>query len=173
MGVGGSGQCTIVLGGKLFISTQFPVAESVFCLSFKFWLNFRFFKIRGFDLINFFSKWMIQILKLLHKLAWTVSCQNPKFHNFAQSISAPKTQSPRTLPKSRKSEVKPLSPYCTKVRTAQAPASLALGLSFFGDKLTNEFISMLTITVQKYSKCQNKSCFLSQFTPFKLGHWYI
>ena len=28
---------------------------------------------------------MSQILKLIHKLAWTVGCQNPKFQNFYQN----------------------------------------------------------------------------------------
>ena len=28
---------------------------------------------------------MGQILKLIHKLAWTVGCQNPKFKNFYQN----------------------------------------------------------------------------------------
>ena len=88
VGVGGSGQCTIVWGGKLFISTQFSVAESVFCLSFKFWLNFRFFKIHDFDLIIFFRRNLWKNLKLIHKLAWTVGCQNLKFQNFDQSILA-------------------------------------------------------------------------------------
>ena len=95
VGVGGSGQCTIVWGGKLFISTQFSVAESVFCLSFKFWLNFRFFKIHGFDLIIFFCFSLGKTLKLIHKLAWTVGCQNPKFQNFAQSILASTTFLPK------------------------------------------------------------------------------
>ena len=86
--VGGSGQCTIVWGGKLFISTQYQVAESVFCWSFKFWLNFRFVKIHGFDLIIFFRRNLGKNLKLIHKLAWTVGCQNPKFQNFDQTFLA-------------------------------------------------------------------------------------
>ena len=80
-----------ILRGKLFISTQFPVAESVFCFNFKFWLNFRFFKIRGFDLIIFFRRNLRKTLKLVHKLAWTVGCQHPKFQNFEQAFLASTT----------------------------------------------------------------------------------
>ena len=119
VGVGMSGQCTIVWRGKLFISTQYPVAKSVFCLSFKFWLNFRFFKIHGFDLIIFFRRNLRKILKLVHKLAWTVGCQNPKFQNFDQSILASTTSLPKHYQNREKVRKTPILPI---VQTGQTQA---------------------------------------------------
>ena len=119
VGVGGSGQCTIVWGGKLFISTSFPVTESVFCLSFKFWLNFRFFKIHGFDLIFFFCFSLRKTLKLIHKLHRTVGCQNPKFQNFTQSILASTTFRPEHYQNREKVGKTPVLPI---VQTGQTQA---------------------------------------------------
>ena len=136
VGVGGSGQCTIVWGGKLFISTQFSVAESVFCLSFKFWLNFRFFKIHGFDLIIFFRRNLWKNLKLIHKLAWTVGCQNLKFQNFDQSILASTTFVPKHYQNREKVRKTPVLPI---VQTGQTQALARF--AFFGGFLW--FLSIL------------------------------
>ena len=156
VGVGGSGQCTIVWGGKLFISTQFPVAESVFCLSFKFWLNFRFFKIHGFDLIIFFCFSLSKILKLIHKLHRTVGCQNLKFHNFEQAFLASTGRSQNAYKTAKKWGKPPFSLLSKQDRRKRSLASLARAWpSFFGDKFHNDywFLPNSYILSQKIVSC--------------------
>ena len=138
VGVGGSGQCTIVWGGKLFISTQFPVAESVFCLSFKFWLNFRFFKIHDFDLIIFFRRNL------------------RKTQNFAQSILASTGRSQNAYKTAKKWGKPPFSLLSKQDRRKRSLASLARAWpSFFGDKFHNDywFLPNSYILSQKIVSC--------------------
>ena len=128
VGVGGSVQCTIVWGGKLFISTQFSVAESVFCLSFKFWLNFRFFKIRGFDLIIFFVLVWGKLWNLYTSCHILLAVRIRSFRILLKVFWPPQVCL-KMLPKQWKSEVNPRSPYCLYRTDASARSlrSLSLG----------------------------------------------
>ena len=60
---------------------------------------------------------MSQILKLIHKLAWTVGCQNPKFQNFYQnSLEIARAEvkvngKPLHLPSHLPSRAAPCSPF--------------------------------------------------------------
>ena len=76
-----------------------------------------------------------KILKLIHKLAWTVGCQNPKFQNFEQAFLASTTFLPKhyqNREKVRKTTVLPgVQTGETQGLARVASSPLAV---FFGDK---------------------------------------
>ena len=67
----------------------------------------------------FFRRNLRKTLKLIHKLAWTVGCQNPKFQNFAQSILASTTFVPKHYQNREKVRKTPVLPI---VQTGQTQA---------------------------------------------------
>ena len=77
---------------------------------------------------------MDKIQKFIHKLAWTVNCQNPKFQNFDQSILASTGRSQNAYKTAKKWGKPPFSLLSKQDRRKRSFASLARAWpSFFGD----------------------------------------